>query len=191
MARPVTRGSQALGILLALVLLGSIIVGTILLIDWVNARNRATRAADEAARQTIHRTMAYMEVAGECAEDHAKLFASYQGSIEHWRHAPTNEEHISGYVRRPWEEGRWIEERQRPYCYHPPDSIHFSDLTPEDLTGDTLRLAGSSSGPDNYQYESSCVLRVLRRLDHNPEREAWEHEYVKIREVERHRPSRQ
>jgi hypothetical protein len=120
----------------------------------------------------------YLEVAGECFEDHVKQPAPYTGSIVHWYNVTKDYHSRYGSVHhtRELDTEKFAERTKRPYKYYPPFTIQFNDLQQEDLKGDELRLAGVSTDYQEYKstavtvymYESTCFLRVVRRLDHIP-----------------------
>ncbi|SRR6266498_4317441 len=120
-----------------------------------------------------HKVIEYIEVKGECFEDHVKQSAPYAGSIVHWYNVTTGQHSRYGDVLHEKElTPETLEERLRyPYKYQPPFTIHFQDLQAEDLEGEWLQLPGISNFTaegEGGRYESTCFLNVMRRLDHLP-----------------------
>jgi hypothetical protein len=117
----------------------------------------------------------YIEVAGECAEDHVKDSAPYTGSIEHWRNVTTGDHSGFGHVihSRDHTDEAWAASFNDLYRYKPPFTITLFDFRPADLQGEILHLTGVSNfladdGPLRPTYRATCTLRVIRRLDHRP-----------------------
>jgi hypothetical protein len=117
----------------------------------------------------------YIEVAGECAEDHVKDSAPYTGRIQHSRHVTTGDHAVVGSVfhSRDYTDEARTGRLSDPYRYEPPSSITFTHLRPADVQGDILHLTGVSDvGADEESrrlgYRATCTLRVTRRLDHRP-----------------------
>ena len=125
----------------------------------------------------------YVEVTGQCREDHVEQFDEYEGSLVHWFNITRGDHNLYGYVTNKADAGleseKVIERASRgvrqPYKYFPPFSIEFIDLTPPQISSNSFTLSGISTpipgkedctGP---QYESTCTLKVIRRLDYLPD----------------------
>ena len=117
-------------------------------------------------------------VEGECAEDHVKEAAPYAGRLNHVRSLKTGNYMAFGYVTLP----NAVHFRGLtsgpfdPYRYEPPYTIGFPDLTPDNLQGDLLQLAGVSEYLADEEsrrprYRATCTLRVIERQSHRP---AWQ-----------------
>ena len=117
----------------------------------------------------------YIEVRGTCSEDHVKQSADYEGSIVHWYNVTKNRHARYGNVHQ-WGEitERIMEEVKNPHRYYPPPAVDFNDLDQDQITGDELHLKGISDhlggeqGDAGPHYETTCDLKVVRRLDHLP-----------------------
>jgi hypothetical protein len=170
---PPSKGSQLLAIAMLISIFGSplILLGVLFILHRVLEKDER--------RGLPHRELVeYIEVEGECAEDHVKESAPYTGHIEHLRNVTTDYHFASGYVtrRRSYTHEALMGRRSNPYRYEPSFAIGFANLRPEDLQGEVLRLAGLSefladeeSGRPSYR--ATCTLRVTRRLDHRPSRQ--------------------
>jgi hypothetical protein len=118
-----------------------------------------------------------LDVEGDCAEDHVKESAPYEGTITHTRLVTTGTPVVSGYVTlTPDAHHARMTRRPDPYGYEPSFSIGFTRLRPEDLQGDVLQLAGVSEYPGDEEshrpsHRVTCTLRVTRRLDQRPSRQ--------------------
>jgi hypothetical protein len=140
---------------------------------------------DERAKQE-DKVLQYVEVKGLCRDDHANQSAEYTGNLVHRFNVTKNEHRIYGVVTNqassaPPEQkiANTVKTVTQPYKYIPPFSIELVEPTPELITGESFTVKGISQHmpqPHQYsgstkeligaQYEATCDLRVLRRLDH-------------------------
>jgi len=143
---------------------------------------------DERAKQE-DKVMQYVEVTGLCRDDHANQPAEYAGSLVHRFNVTKNEHRIYGVVINEASSappGQKIAETVKtvaqPYKYTPPFSIELLEPTPELIAGESFTVkgisqhmpqphqySGSTKEPVGAQYEATCELKVLRRLDHLPD----------------------
>jgi hypothetical protein len=91
----------AAGLLWAVGIMGLGVWGLGALVGWSNDRTHLARDTAEAARRADHRPVAYHEVGGECAEDHARTGAWYAARLTHGVKVSTGETSVSADVRRP------------------------------------------------------------------------------------------
>ena len=118
--------------------------------------------------------MEYVEVTGQCHDNHVIQSAEYNGSFVHWFNVTKGEHDVYGsvhYAKNVAE--KVLEEKANPHKYHPPFSVKFGDLSPEQVALPEFSISGISCGPgENYcdkpQHETTCRLRVVQRLDHLP-----------------------
>jgi hypothetical protein len=131
-----------------------------------------------------HKFLEYVEVTGQCREDHVEQFDSYEGSFVHWFNVTKGDHSVYGAVSNKVDAGqagpeklveRTLRSVRQPYKYFPPTSIEFSNLTPPQISSRSFTLSGISThitgkgectGP---QYESTCNLKVIRRLNYLPD----------------------
>jgi hypothetical protein len=110
---------------------------------------------------------------GLCSEKHVRQEAKYRGDLVHW-HNITKDRHMQYGSVHHWEEAAATVQRfESPHTYFPPFTIEFSELTQDEIKGDTLTLSGISEhlgsgerrGPS---YEASCRFKVVERLNYLP-----------------------
>jgi hypothetical protein len=140
------------------------------LVGWSNDRTRLARDTAEAARRADHRTVAYDEVGGECAKDHARTGGWYAARLTHWVKVSTGETSVSAYVRRPDADvlRAALERWDDPHRYRPPDSIDVPHLSPDALGEAPLTRRGVSVEGDRWRYAATCVFRIVLRADSDP-----------------------
>ncbi|MDO9530830.1 MAG: hypothetical protein Q7O12_01695 [Deltaproteobacteria bacterium] len=149
-----------------------VVVAIILILISNGCDNR--RSKDE------YKFIEYIEVEGNCYEDHVKQSANYKGDIVHWYNITKNIHSIYGSVSTfdviSGNEmiKNIIERNNDPYKYYPPDIIELSDLSKEDIGNDVLNIKGISrhSGKDmnsvGPRYKATCNLKVTCRLNYLP-----------------------
>jgi hypothetical protein len=174
--QPLTRKQKIMAWGFAIAMIIGLFALSYVLLGVLSLASKALRT-DE--RQGVPRweLVEYIEVEGECAEDHVKESARYVGHLEHSRN-PTMDYHFGwGHVTlRRDDRHLWLARSRDPYSYEPSFTIGFSQLRPEQLQGDVLHLAGLSEYITDEEsrrpsYRATCTLRVSRRLDHRPSRQ--------------------
>ena len=122
-----------------------------------------------------YRLIEHIEVAGQCHENHVAQSAEYKGSLVHWFNVTNGKHNVYGGVDSAEDLDKVSEETANPNKYHPPVIVTFDDITPEQVAQPEFSLSGTSCRPggtlgcNEPQYETSCRLKVVRRLDHLPE----------------------
>jgi hypothetical protein len=122
----------------------------------------------------------YIKVEGIGGDDHARIKGKYEGEIVHWYNVTKDTHSRYGsvsYIHKDTDDyvNNVIDSVKNPHKYKPPHIIDFQDLKPEDLIGDELLLKGISKHLDyDKQYEATCALKVIERLDYFPSSEEQE-----------------
>ncbi len=114
----------------------------------------------------------YIELRGFCREDHVGLQpVEYTGHLVHWFNVTKKNHSLFGTVFRAGDiTERVLEEVKTPHKYHPPYIIEFSGLTANQTAGENFTLKGISDHTSvNAKYESTCNLKVVKRLDYLPD----------------------
>jgi hypothetical protein len=154
-------------------LFGGLYLGSLIWPSWWGEDGPFSRRRALPAQEFVEA----LDVEGDCAEDHVKESAPYEGTITHTRLVTTGTPVVSGYVTlTPDARHARMIRRPDPYSYEPSFRIGFTRVLPEDLHGEVLQLAGVSEylGDEESRrpsYRATCTLRVTRRLDHQPSRQ--------------------
>jgi hypothetical protein len=132
----------------------------------------ALSACQDEPPKDENKLIEYVEVAGLCRENHVIRSAEYKGSLVHWFNVTKGKHDVYGSVHYAKNVAAKTLEAN-PYKYHPPFSVKFSDLTPEQVAQPKFPLFGISCGSGDHvcekpRYETTCRLRVVQRLDHLP-----------------------
>ena len=130
----------------------------------------AISACSEQHPKDKYEFIEFLRVEGVCFENHVREPAKYTGELVHWRNVTERRDLRYGHVNRLASVlADTMREIKNPHKYFPPFSVQFNDLTAQDITGDALKLSGLSGHSEQSKgYQSTCTLKVLKRLNYFP-----------------------
>lgn len=105
----------------------------------------------------------FIDLEGECWEDHVGQWDKYAGKVVRWQSANTGRILTYGFVSRPISATRVINEAQPPTAYYTPPMIKLSEINIDTEQAKWVVKGVSDRGENEQGYDSTCELEVLKR----------------------------
>ena len=109
-----------------------------------------------------------IKVEGTCYENHVKQIGNYTGSFRKVHYIKKNKYDAFGSVHQTGNiTKRIIYEVTNPNKYHMPFMISFWSISEKDYNQSEMEVHGLSGSEGKNEFESTCILRVIERIDDN------------------------